>query len=145
MVKGQGGLLDVKVFDHRKKEVFITYAKKQGSFFETALSRARLKDHKRLVYREIFVSKTRSRTGYHFGSRVVFDDQKQFLYMSIGDRGERDKAQDLSSHNGKIIRDVRNHTNICLLAVFCLPYCLHHPTISILQKHSIMSGISDHY
>lgn len=50
-----------------------------------------------------------------------------------------------SYHNGKIIRDVRNHTNICLLAVFCLPYCLHHPTISILQKHSIMSGISDHY
>jgi glucose/arabinose dehydrogenase len=38
----------------------------------------------------------------HFGTRLVFDGDE--LYFSIGDRGQRDDAQDLGSPHGKIHR-----------------------------------------
>ncbi|MCB0731730.1 MAG: PQQ-dependent sugar dehydrogenase, partial [Ignavibacteriae bacterium] len=40
---------------------------------------------------------------HHFGSRIVFDN-KGYLYFSIGDRGKRENAQDLTLPNGKIHR-----------------------------------------
>jgi len=42
-------------------------------------------------------------SGAHFGSRFLFDDNGR-LFFSLGDRGEPDHAQDLSSPNGKIHR-----------------------------------------
>ena len=46
-------------------------------------------------------------TRHHYGSRIVFD-KKGLLYFSIGDRGARDHAQDLSRPNGKIHRIRKN-------------------------------------
>ena len=46
-------------------------------------------------------------TGYHFGSRITFDD-KGHLYFGIGDRGKKDDAQDLTKPNGKIHRIMRD-------------------------------------
>jgi glucose/arabinose dehydrogenase len=45
----------------------------------------------------------KSSTGLHFGSRLVFD-RKGMLYMTLGDRGEMQRAQDLGDHRGKILR-----------------------------------------
>ncbi|HEX5639243.1 MAG TPA: PQQ-dependent sugar dehydrogenase, partial [Burkholderiaceae bacterium] len=45
----------------------------------------------------------KSTTGLHFGSRLVFD-RKGTLYMTLGDRGEMQRAQDLGDHRGKILR-----------------------------------------
>ena len=42
-------------------------------------------------------------TRHHYGSRIVFDDDGH-LYFSIGDRGKRNHAQDISRPNGKIHR-----------------------------------------
>jgi glucose/arabinose dehydrogenase len=42
-------------------------------------------------------------SGVHFGSRFLFDNQDH-LYFSMGDRGQPEYAQDLSSPNGKIHR-----------------------------------------
>ena len=42
-------------------------------------------------------------SGAHFGSRFLFDDQG-YLFFSLGDRGQSEYAQDLSSPNGKIHR-----------------------------------------
>ena len=39
---------------------------------------------------------------HHYGSRIAISDQH--LYVSIGDRGVRENAQDLSNHAGKILR-----------------------------------------
>ena len=39
----------------------------------------------------------------HFGSRFVFDG-KGHLFFSIGERGQKDDAQDLSRPNGKVHR-----------------------------------------
>ncbi len=42
-------------------------------------------------------------SGAHFGSRFLFDNEGH-LFFSLGDRGEPEHAQDLSSPNGKIHR-----------------------------------------
>ncbi|MBC6411840.1 MAG: PQQ-dependent sugar dehydrogenase, partial [Hyphomonadaceae bacterium] len=42
-------------------------------------------------------------TGFHYGSRITFDDAGR-LYFSIGDRGLKEQAQDLSLPNGKVHR-----------------------------------------
>lgn len=39
----------------------------------------------------------------HFGSRIEFNDKGQ-IFISVGDRNSRDKAQQVSQHNGKILR-----------------------------------------
>lgn len=103
--KGQGGLLDLKLHPDFKlnQKVYYTYAKKIGSEYTTALSVAQFKNNKLINSKEIFVAKALSNKGQHFGSRLTFDQNNQ-LYMSIGDRGFRDEAQNLKSHKGKILK-----------------------------------------
>jgi glucose/arabinose dehydrogenase len=45
----------------------------------------------------------KSRAGHHFGSRLVFDG-KGHLYVTLGDRGEMERAQRLDDHAGSVIR-----------------------------------------
>ncbi len=108
---GQGGLLDVLVPRDfgRTREVFLSYAKPQGRGAGTALARGVLsEDGSRLTdVREIFEMKRGSRGGRHFGSRIV-EGRDGFLYLSIGDRGDRPTAQDRGVHNGSIVRVARN-------------------------------------
>ena len=98
--RGQGGLLDVMV--HRGK-VYFTYSKKQKRFrYTTALSVAKVGKNKLYNVREIFVANAFSSNKRHFGSRLLH--WRGHLYLTVGDRGERDKAQDLNVHNGKVLR-----------------------------------------
>jgi hypothetical protein len=39
----------------------------------------------------------------HFGSRIVFD-RNNLIYMSVGDRGSQDNAQNRNNHLGKVLR-----------------------------------------
>ena len=41
--------------------------------------------------------------GQHFGGRIVFD-RKGYLYLTLGDRGEQERAQRLDDHAGSVIR-----------------------------------------
>jgi glucose/arabinose dehydrogenase len=104
---GQAGLLDVRLSPEFTKSQFIyfTYSKKIPTGDTTALARARYVAGKNALsdVADLFVGKTDNSGGVHFGSRIAFD-QKGHLYFGIGDRGERDRAQDLAWHNGKIIR-----------------------------------------
>jgi glucose/arabinose dehydrogenase len=50
----------------------------------------------------LFSAKTNSDEREHFGSRLLFKDNT--IFMTIGDRGKRDLAQNLDYHNGKILR-----------------------------------------
>lgn len=107
VAKGQGGLLDVTLARdfETSRELFLSYSKAQGRGSGTALSSARLStDGKRLEdVRLIFESARGGSTGRHFGSRVV-EARDGTLYLTIGDRGDRESAQDRSNHNGTIIR-----------------------------------------
>ncbi|WP_276715066.1 PQQ-dependent sugar dehydrogenase [Pseudooceanicola nitratireducens] len=107
LVDGQGGLLDVMVpRDFAETgEVFLTHAARLGRSEGTALTRAVLDlDGARLTgVTRIFEMVTDSTGGRHFGSRVVEGPQGH-LFMTLGERGDRPAAQDLSRHNGTVIR-----------------------------------------
>ena len=51
----------------------------------------------------LFAARPLSSAGRHFGSRIVFDD-KGFLFITVGDRGRKQEAQNLRSHFGKLLR-----------------------------------------
>ena len=102
-VKGQGGLLDVhyRLVDN-KKFIYMTYSERIKETVTTSLARAILKDKTLINLKTIFRSKIKSNTNRHFGSRIVF--RENYIFMTVGERGERNHSQDLSLHNGKILR-----------------------------------------
>lgn len=103
--RNQGGLLDVLV--HRRFEdnrlIFLTYSASSGDAMTTVLARARLDGEALDDFKVLFAAEPPAQADYHFGSRVVID-RSGHLFLSVGDRGNRDQAQNLSSHHGKIIR-----------------------------------------
>nr|WP_235439167.1 PQQ-dependent sugar dehydrogenase [Candidatus Rhodobacter lobularis] len=108
VVRGQGGLLDVVAARDfaETREVFLSFSKQQwlrGS--GTALAVGRLSENGRELedMRVIFEIARGSRGGRHFGSRVV-EAPDGTLYLTVGDRGDRPSAQDLSNENGSVVR-----------------------------------------
>jgi len=106
--KGQGGLLDVEIHPDFSKNswIYLAYSDpfpRRTGF--TSVARAKLIKNKLVDLEVIFRVDEVHATGkpYHFGSRLVFDLYND-LYFSIGDRGERDEAQLLTTPNGKIHR-----------------------------------------
>jgi glucose/arabinose dehydrogenase len=96
---GQGGLLDILIDNGH---VYLTYSKKNKDVTTTALAKADLVKSKLRNLRTIFEATVKSNTTRHFGSRLVIKDNH--LFMTIGDRGEREHSQDLSLHNGSILK-----------------------------------------
>ncbi|MGM0623489.1 MAG: PQQ-dependent sugar dehydrogenase [Campylobacterota bacterium] len=103
--RGQGGLLDVALSPSfaQDKRVYFTYSKAKKSQGATALAYATLEGTTLMNFNEIIVTNSLSSSGIHFGSRIAFDS-KGMLYFSIGDRGDRDKAQQKTNHNGTILQ-----------------------------------------
>lgn len=102
--KGQGGLLDVKLHPGFRKNglVYLTWSQPVEDGAATALGRARLAGKKLEGLERLFLSNGGGRNGEHFGSRILFDGP--YLYLTLGERGHRHLAQDLSRHNGKVLR-----------------------------------------
>ena len=109
MTGGQGGLLDVAVPpDYKVGDwVYFTYVKKIDGQGVTALARTKIKNGKTTAWRDVLVSFSGSDEQRHYGSRIAFDD-KGHVFFTIGDRGDRSSAQDLTTHNGSILRVKRN-------------------------------------
>ncbi|MGH1465557.1 MAG: PQQ-dependent sugar dehydrogenase [Cognatishimia sp.] len=104
---GQGGLLDVLVPKDfaTSRQIFLTFVTAQGGGSGTAVARA-IFDQTSNQLRNvdvIFEMTPGSRGGRHFGSRLA-EGADGSLYVSIGERGDRPSAQDLTRHNGSIIR-----------------------------------------
>jgi glucose/arabinose dehydrogenase len=95
VVAGQGGLLDVLLhpeFDDNQV-LFLSYAHRSREGMTTRVARARF-DGKALSDAEvIFEASPRGNTTRHFAGRMVFG-QDGYLYISVGDRGEMERAQD---------------------------------------------------
>ena len=104
---GQGGLLDVVAArDYpESREIFLTFSKRYRFGGGTALAVAALSPDNRSLnnLRVIFEMASPSRGGRHFGSRVV-EAPDGTLFLTLGERGDSDTAQDLSLHHGKTIR-----------------------------------------
>lgn len=104
-VSGQGGLFDVALSpDYAKSQwIYFTYSKDVSSQAATTLARAKLVDKHLVDWQDILVTKSTTDTNYHFGGRIAFDNNKH-IFVSVGERGFRPNAQDLSNHAGAILR-----------------------------------------
>jgi glucose/arabinose dehydrogenase len=103
--KGQGGLLDVALSPHFKDDgwIYFTYVKAVGSKGATTLARAKLDQNRLREWQELIVTKSISPYNRHFGSRIAFDERGH-LFFTVGERGVRSNAQNLSNHAGSILR-----------------------------------------
>jgi glucose/arabinose dehydrogenase len=106
--EGQGGLMDVAVHPEFAQNgwVYLSFTDPgpNGSAM-TAVVRGRLQDGRFAGPQVLFrADSALYRTGgLHFGSRFVFDGSGH-LFFTIGERGQKDDAQDLSRPNGKVHR-----------------------------------------
>ena len=102
---GQGGLLEVLPHPRFSENQFLylTYSKPCEKGATTALLRGRF-DGKALVdAKDLFVADNCNTGNPHFGSKLAFS-RDGFLFMTIGERGDRNRAQNLGIHGGKILR-----------------------------------------
>lgn len=105
--EGQGGLLDVMVPRDfaQSRELFLSFARPQGRGAGTALAAARWEEGADRLsdLRIVFESAPGWSGGRHFGSRIVEATDGR-IFLTTGDRGDDMSAQDLGSHNGKVLR-----------------------------------------
>lgn len=101
----QGGLLDVKVSPDYADTgwIYFTYAKPTFLSAVTTLARARLQNNQLLDWQDLLVTKSESVQDIHFGSRIAFDNNGH-VFFTVGDRGQRSNAQDLTNHSGTVLR-----------------------------------------
>jgi glucose/arabinose dehydrogenase len=102
---GQGGLLDIALHPDFSTNnfVYLTYAVVATGGQTTALGRGKLVGNQLQNFTELFRALPIRNSGTHFGSRIVFD-RNNLLYMSVGDRGAQENAQNKNNHLGKILR-----------------------------------------
>lgn len=102
---GQGGLLDVEIDPNFQKSpwVYVSYVASKNGLHGTEVGRGKLLNNKLVDFETIFIAQPKTSGGHHFGSRLVFDN-KDHLFITLGDRGKRYEAQDTASHIGTIIR-----------------------------------------
>ena len=103
--EGQGGLLDVALHPDFADNglVYLSYASPDDDDeAATAVARGRLAGTRLEDVEEIYVALPRDDAGRHFGSRLLFADG--FLFVTAGERGEPDRAQDLGDPAGAILR-----------------------------------------
>lgn len=112
--KGQGGLMDV-ILDPdfgNNRYIYFSFAEadpQDNEKLSTAVARARLIDgndgQSYLEALDIIFRQTPKVEGWgHFGSRLVIDDQG-YLFITLGERFDfKERAQDLDTTLGKIVR-----------------------------------------
>jgi len=102
---GQGGLHDVVLHPEfaRNRLVYLAYAGSGEGGYGTELARGRLEDGRLVDTTVLFRALPKSGGGRHFGGRVVFDGAGH-VFLTLGDRGDMDRAQDLADHAGSVIR-----------------------------------------
>ena len=99
VARRQGGLLDVLAHDGA---IFLCFSRPVDGGAATALARARLVGDRLTDMTVMFTSNHVSSSGVHFGCRLAVQDDA--IYLSHGDRGMRDVAQNPSSHGGAVIK-----------------------------------------
>ena len=102
---GQGGLLDVALHPDfgQNRWVYLSYAAGGLGRAGTEVARGRLRGGRLVDVEVLFRALPKSFGGRHFGSRLRFAPDGH-LFVSLGDRGDRHRAQDPGDHAGSIIR-----------------------------------------
>ena len=107
-LRGQGGLLDLELHPdfNENRLVYLSYAymKNREDGGNTAIARAKLVNDSLKNLEVLYKGSPVSRKGQHYGSRMAFDNEN-YLYFTIGDRGNRNvNPQDISVDGGKVYR-----------------------------------------
>jgi aldose sugar dehydrogenase len=102
---GQGGLLDVALSPTFAQDrlVYLAFSEPGEGGAGTAVARGRLGERGLEDAQTIWRQHPKVGGSLHWGSRLVFRSDGT-LFVTLGDRGSRDYAQDLSSTIGKIVR-----------------------------------------
>jgi glucose/arabinose dehydrogenase len=102
---GQGGLMDVALHPRfaENRLVYLSFAARGDGGYSTEVARGKLSGASLEDVQIIFRQLPKSGSGRHFGSRLVFD-RDGFLYITLGDRGEMERAQKPDDHAGSVIR-----------------------------------------
>lgn len=105
---GQGGLLDVALSPQFATDrlVYLSYAEQgEDGLAGTAVGRGRLSADLGALedFQVIFRQQPKLSSGVHFGSRLVFD-RSGYLFVTLGENGQRPIAQDLGKLQGKVVR-----------------------------------------
>ena len=101
----QGGLLDVALDPNfsKNKILFISYSSGNMVGIGTEVASAKLVNNELKDVKVLFRALPKSKGGLHFGSRLLLTSDNR-LYITLGDRGEMDRAQDINDHAGSLIR-----------------------------------------
>ena len=102
--EGQGGLMDILVHPNFTDNglLYLSYTVEEDQLYTTQVMRAKLANNRLVDKQVLFTAQPFFKERRHFGSRLLLDEG--YLYITVGDRGNRDLAQNLHTHNGKVIR-----------------------------------------
>ncbi|WP_373545992.1 PQQ-dependent sugar dehydrogenase [Chamaesiphon sp.] len=103
---GEGGLMDLALHPKfsQNRWLYLAYTiEGNGGLLQTRVSRFRLTDTGLTEKLDIFPGVPGTAAGNHFGSRLAFGQDGK-LYITLGERGEPKRAQDLNNLNGKTLR-----------------------------------------
>jgi glucose/arabinose dehydrogenase len=102
----QGGLLDITLDPDfaSNRTIYLSYSHAEGSANTTRVMRARYAPEGLSEQKVIFEAKPLVDSSKHFGSRLAWGHDGT-LFVTMGERfTQREKAQDLGSHLGKVLR-----------------------------------------
>jgi glucose/arabinose dehydrogenase len=104
-VASQGGLFDVAVHpDYRQNGwIYLSFAEPGSTGSSTALIRGKLEGNRLVKQERLFGLEPKTNSGHHFGGKIVLTNQG-VVYLTLGDRGAKDRAQRLDDHAGSVIR-----------------------------------------
>src|SRR5688500_18282713 len=102
---GQGGLLDVSLHPNfaQNQYLYLTYSKAGPQGNTTALARGKFDGRALTDVNDLFVADAWSMQTFHFGSRLTWA-RDGTLFMTVGERNDRNRAQDTTHHAGKVLR-----------------------------------------
>ena len=111
LARGQGGLLDIALSAdfEQSGEIYLSYSAAVPGGAQTRVARA-VFDRSARALRDvtvIFRQEPAQNTLRHFGSRIVVAPDGS-LFITVGDRAQRDQAQNTESHQGSVIRIMRS-------------------------------------
>lgn len=107
---GQGGLLDVALARDfaRTGEIYLSYSGPVGLFSsQTRVARARLAGDRLEGVKIIFRQEPAESTSHHYGSRIAVAPDGS-LFVTLGERGQREEAQNPANHLGAVIHILRD-------------------------------------
>jgi glucose/arabinose dehydrogenase len=102
---GQGGLMGIALHPEfgKNRLLYLAYAAAGEGGYSTEVVRGTFSQGRIENLQTLFRAEPKTSGGRHFGCRLVFD-RPGYLFISLGERGDQEFAQQLADHRGKLVR-----------------------------------------